>query len=157
ERVARALACGVAWELDRLERRVAKLEAEDERRLADMKVFSGEARSWIRRAQSAGLDSPMSDPETAEFREWLTTFAVDQFNRAHRLADALHRGMSYAVKYCANSPQAVVLMHPIYMTRLESEHSFTREAGGQDGGFRRAIKTTHHQLLGHAPTSQDIG
>ena len=67
--------------------------------------------------------------------------------------------MSAAIKYCGGSRKAAALVPAGYMNRLEGEHSATSPDtfGIEVSAPRRWISTEHHQLLGHAPTSQDIG
>jgi len=165
ERIARAMACLAGERIGRLRKtlQAGKKPTEDldpEKLLTDLEHVTRQSLSWVGRAQSAGLDAAISEAEAKEYKDWLTHLAGDdRFEMTDVLSRGLKRGMSYAIKYCGGSRKAAALVPVAYMNRLEGEHAmisadiFAIEIAVP----RWRINTTHHQLLGHAPTSQDIG
>jgi uncharacterized protein YwqG len=165
ERVARAIACVAAAEIGKLKKQLcggkpAKPGTDPESLLADMEVLAAQASAWVRRAQSAGLDSAVGESDCTEYREWLTALSRDErFEIAYLLMRALEAGMSYAVKYCGGSRAAASLVPVGYMNCLEGEHCLTQPDtyGIVVEVPQRRFSVTHHQMLGHAPASQDVG
>jgi hypothetical protein len=165
ERIARAMARLASEDVDRLRKALESGQKPSsgtdlERLLPDLDRVIHQSLSWVRRAQSSGLDAPMEEADAKEYRDWLTDLGRDdRFEVGYLLSRALKRGMSYAVKYCGGSPKAAALVPPGYMNRLEGEHSLTctDSTGIYQAPPRRQISAIHHQLLGHAPTSQDVG
>jgi hypothetical protein len=165
ERVARSIACLASTEAARVRERLnAGQKARDgldaEKFLTDLEQMNRQALSWVHRARLAGLDAPMDQEVASECRDWLTQLGSDDRHEVlYRLSQAVKRGMSYAIKYCGGSRIAAAHVPVGYMNRLEEEHLPTSldTYGIEVAVPRRRIFTTHHQLLGHAPASQDVG
>jgi len=163
ERIARAMACLAREQIGRLRETLQAGKTEDldpEKLFTDLEHVTRQSLSWVGRAQSAGLDAPVSEAEAKEYKDWLTHLACDdRFEMTYLLSRALKRGMSYAVKYCGGSRKAAALVPVAYMNCLEGEHAMISADifGIAIAAPRWRIHTAHHQLLGHAPASQDIG
>lgn len=128
--------------------------------LADYERIGQRATAWVLRAIEAGVDEPTPETISKEFMEWLSPLSADdRFEIRYLVMRSVERGMSAAVKYCGGSRDAAAIVPVGYMNCLEDEHSLTEvdTYGIAVAASRRWIETKHHQLLGHAPTSQDIG
>lgn len=161
ERIVRAMACLSIEKISELQAKPdkAKEGAGLEKLRADFEAVAQQSLAWVRRAQMAGLDAPMTDDATQQFGAWLKLLSSsDRVEIRGVVQKSLQRGMSRAVKYCGGSSTAAALMPPYYMNCLEREHSLTSPDtfGILVKAPRRRIRTWHHQLLGHAPASQDV-
>jgi hypothetical protein len=112
ERIARAIASLANQEIDKLNEALergksARAEGNPEQLLADFRALAEQAVSWVRRAQSAGLDAPTTKAEAKEYSDWLARLGSDErFEITYALSRALKRGMSAAIKYCGGSRKA---------------------------------------------------
>lgn len=167
-----------AWILiDRTSRSMARFAIEEMKKLraADSRAISdtdratlttdfedilSQALEWVQKASHAGLDEATTESDSKEYIEWLTQLSCDsRFTIRYLVMRSIKLGMSSAIKYCGGSPKAAKTVPVVYMNCLEDEHSLTKvdTSGIKVAPPRRWISTTHHQLLGHASTSQDIG
>jgi hypothetical protein len=159
ERIARALACLANEALGKLSGRKLPEGVDPERLRADLNHAADQSLSWVRRAQSAGLDAPMSETDAKMFMDWLRPLSSDErADIAYSISRAVKRGMSSAIKHCGGSRAASALVPAGYMNYLEGEHSLTSSdtTGIEVSAPRRRIDARHHQLLGHARASQGV-
>jgi uncharacterized protein DUF1963 len=165
DRVSRALACLARQKitsLNKARQRGQELSsgANPEQLTSEIEAIEQQSLSWVERAKSAGLEEATTEADASEFKDWLTRLGSDdRFEITLLLSRALKRGMSAAINYCGGSPKAARLVPVNYMNYLEGEHSLTfpDTYGIEVRAPRRRISARHHQLLGHAPATQDIG
>lgn len=164
ERIARAMACAALGRIERIcasmsKQVEARARAGSEQLRLDTEAIARDTISWVTQAKSAGLATSMSAAEAEAFRDWMHSLGSDPRSEIYLLAsEALKRGMSYAVKYCAAAPDVACAMPPAYMNYLEDEHLMTwvSRSSVEVAAPDRRLGASHHQLLGHAPTSQEV-
>jgi hypothetical protein len=160
ERIARAFAVMAHEEAGTWREGRKSREGVDAKQLVtDLEHMNGQALSWMQRARSAGLDSPLGKVEAKEFEDWLTQLMADNRHEvSYALSRAIKRGMSHAIKYCGGSRAAAAHVPAGYMNQLEEEHlPISPDTYGiLVAPPRRRFRTSHHQLLGRASTSQEV-
>ena len=115
------------------------------------------ARSWIQRANAAGLNEGMSDDQCDEFLNWFSRLCEDpEFEIKYLVSRSLKAGLSSAVKYCGGDQSAASSIHPGLMNQLEGEHLPTSvdTYGIAVAAPRRWLSSRYHQMLGNAGASQ---
>lgn len=116
--------------------------------------------AWVHNAELAGIDKLIGSSEAREFRAWLEVLSSHDLHEVRSiLIDGLTRGISSAVRYCASSSSASTAVPVGYMNYVDSEHllSFPNLFHFMTKAPDSKYWVRHHQLLGHAPTSQSIG
>jgi uncharacterized protein YwqG len=163
ERIARAMAHLANEKIQYFQSVIEKgkrLQSVDapEQILVKFEIIANQALVWVHRAQKSGLGTAMGTAEAKEYREWLVHLGRDDlFDIFYLASKSLEHGMKSAVNHCGGSRQASSVVPVEYMNRLESAHSMiSTDLGAFAKAPARNISALHHQMLGHAPTSQNF-
>ncbi|UHH29044.1 DUF1963 domain-containing protein [Pseudomonas veronii] len=162
ERIARSMVHLASEKIQNLQMTIEKgkrLQSGDapEQMLVKFEIIAKQALVWVRRAEKSGLGTAMDTAEAKEYREWLVHLGRDElFDIFYLASRSLERGMKSAVNYCGGSREASVVVPVVYMNRLESAHSMIRNEPSAlyVRAPSRNVSASHHQILGHARTSQ---
>lgn len=158
DRISRAAVWAMTRALTNMDRKREADEISAARREVLQRIIP-EARGWIERAKVEGLDKPVPVSDADTFGDWIIGWPIaDDHEIANLTVAALNSGMSYAIQYCGSSRGASELISPGYMNALEHEHLPTASENQsiQVAPPIREIVTRHHQMLGHATSSQDV-
>lgn len=118
------------------------------------------AHRWMKRAAEIGLEAAPSDNEVDEFQGWLHELASERFPPSHlrqAMPGILTKALLSSITYAAGAPKAAAQIPPFYYNVMENYHLPTarsRHAANVACNDWK-LKTRVHQMLGHAPASQE--
>jgi len=133
---------------------------EDRERKRELRQIETTGRYWIARAKEMGWDAPPLDADRNAFVRWLEQLAGDGPSAVLKgeLRRIFSNALASSITYAAGSPRAAALLPPYFYNVLENHHlPFRQEKRAvyvQCGEWR--LNADIHQMLGHAPSGQDI-
>jgi uncharacterized protein YwqG len=142
--------------IDRVSRRVIRAYPHKNARPEQVAHVYAKASSWIARAEAIGLDAAPSDGDVDAFQGWLHELASERFPPSHlraALPSILSEAVADAITFAASAPGAATLVPRYYYDVMENCHLPVRQQKHAERGWQ--LKTRVHQMLGHAPASQD--
>lgn len=126
--------------------------------IAQFEAIYNASMKWVEEAAANGLATAPGDEARPLFAEWISALANDEFARVRsRIEVAIRVGMSSAIQFAADSPEAAALIPPRYYNDLEGDHLPTRatKSGYLVSCEPWRIGPRYHQMLGKAGASQE--
>lgn len=106
------------------------------------------ARDWLSRALSKPPADAVPDGERQQFRKWLEELATDRISDVHHVAE---RAMRRVYQELASAPELIDRFPAEYLETW----AIKNQAVACEGLRNKTLRTFHHQMLGHAPASQE--